>query len=125
MSKKKKNRYSLNKKQISGVIGDKHNFIQDILNKFRTKKKLNKNERVFYHKHKRDSSYLIDNLPDKNINDVRISAMYHNNCLQKALGNRKYYKSNEELFAMAVNYALYHENKPLGSVKSKDGSYRI
>ena len=115
----------LKKKKVIGVIGSKDNYLFGIEEKLRKKKKISKSERVYYHKYKRDVAPVLLNQPDKNINDVRISAIYHNNCMQKALGNPKFYKNNEDLFAMAVNYALNHENKPLGSVKSKDGSYRI
>ena len=116
----------LNKKNVNGVYGNKYNFFENILLKLKRKKKITKNERIYYHRLKRDTaSIYMSEIPDKNINDIRLSVMYHNNCLEKALGNKKFFKSNSKLYDMALSYAIKHENKPLYSIKSKDGSFRI
>ena len=102
------------------------NKILDILDKLNKNKKISKEERKVYHKYKRDTSYtMLATRPDKSENDVRVSAIYHNNCLEKAKGNKKFFKSNKKLYDMALNYAVKYKDVPLGDVPKKKNEYRI
>lgn len=84
-------------------------------------KKLNVNERIYYHESKRNNAPgMLNNRPDLNVNDVRLSAMYHHYCAEKAKGNKRYFRKNKTLYKWAMNYALRHEDKELFSVKKKN-----
>lgn len=86
-------------------------------------KKMNRKQRIYYHKHKRDNApYMLAVRPDVNVNDVRLSAMYHHNCYQKAKGNKRFFRKNSTLYKWALNYAIKHEDKDLYSVK-KNSKY--
>lgn len=82
--------------------------------------RMSKSQKVQYHKKKRDNApYILATRPDVNINDVRVSAMYHHNCYLKNMGAKNYQRKNKTLFKWAVNYAVKYEDKPLYSVKRK------
>ena len=97
-----------------------------ITNKIKLGKKLTKVEQFKYHKFKRDTAHSITiGRPDLNDNDVRQSAMYHNNVLQRLKGNKKYFKKNDKLFDMAKNYAVNNVDKPLKPRGKKVENFRI
>ena len=87
------------------------------------KKKMSVKERIDYHEFKRNNAPgLLSYRPDLNVNDVRLSAMYHHYCAQKAKGNKKYFRKNQILYKWAMNYALRHEDKELFSIRKKNNN---
>lgn len=82
--------------------------VSSIYDKIRKKQKITPNERVVYHFDKNQLAWKYDdagmtiNVPNY---IERHRAIYHANCIKKALGNKKYMKSNKKLWKMAGKYA--------------------